>query len=564
MRMFALLHLLRRAPRAVGLSAAALLCSGPLASPLAAQTFDWVQPRTISYAHNPDMVRTAAAPLPEGGSWWVALENRLQFYSSEALGTLHLTRLRANGAVAFDRIIAGNASILQAQAAPGGGVVLLGEYLDSLVLAPQQRYLNPHPTTGLEYFLACLDSVGNVRWTRPLRSLNPPSAGFVQGANALTLDPRGGSVWAGYDTFGDSYATRFDLATGDSLSSIVQQRVARITSVTVAPDGTTYVAGSCADDGSRYNGTAVPLPSSLAPLAYNTYVACYSATGAYQWVQHVEDITCPATWVSTSDNGGVYFVGPLHGPWQFGPFQAGASSSIASPAYFITRLARQTGQFQWLQESPSTSFTGSTQPAFHQPLAADAAGNAWLLTNTTGTTRWPGFGAQTSPLGGAAALLAYSATGTLLTVELGMGRLSAAHTLALDAGSGRGVIAGVAHEGGLQLGTLPQLPLVGVNQIQLFTAGFRPTLVPLSTPAAASPAEAALYPNPVAAGSRLHLTAPARLTEALVSDALGRPVGRYALAHTSAEIPAPAVPGVYTLQVRDAAHHLTTRRLVVQ
>ena len=555
MRISSLLLCLRRAPRVVALSAAALLLAGPAA----AQTFDWVQPRTIAYTRNPDKVHTAAAPLADGGAWWIGLENQKRVYGTEALGSMRLSRLRADGTVAFDHIIEGDAQILQLQATADGGALLLGEYLDSLVFAPQHRYFNPH--VGLEYFLACLDSAGKLRWARPMRALNTPQAGTVQGATALLVDPRGGTAWVGYDTFNDSYATRFDLATGDSLSSIVQQRVGRVTSVAVAPDGTTYLAGSCAENTATYNGTPVPLP---AAFSYTTYVACYSAAGVNQWVQHVEDVTCPDAWVSTRDTTGVYFTGPLFSQWHFGPFQATSGGGTANTAFFLTRLNRQTGQFEWLRESPNTSFTGSTATATYQPLATDAAGNAWLLTNTTGTSNWPGFGSVTTPIGGTEALLAYSPTGTLLALQIGAGRLSKAHTLTLDAASGRGTISGIAYEGGLQLGVLPPLPLINVNQIQLFAAGFWPTLTPLGTTAALAHPGVALYPNPVAAGSRLHLTAPAHLTEASIFDALGRAIGHYTLAQPSAEIPAPTVPGVYLLQVRNAAHHLTTTRLVVQ
>ena len=53
---------------------------------------------------------------------------------------------------------------------------------------------------------------------------------------------------------------RVDLATGDSLTALVQHNTNSLSSVAVAPEGTVYVAGSCANTNGIYNGTPVPLP----------------------------------------------------------------------------------------------------------------------------------------------------------------------------------------------------------------------------------------------------------------------------------------------------------------
>ncbi len=535
------------------------------ALPSIGQTFQWAQPRALTYSSNPDLLRTAAS-LHTAGGWWVGTEEKREVYSSEALGPIRITRLRsATGAPLVSRLIEGNASALHLQALPDHGFLLVGEYKDSLVFDAQHKLRNPHANSGLEFFMANLDSVGAVRWVHSLRP--GPGRSFVQvsDANAVVLDPRGTSAWLAYDTYGECYATRFDLATGDSLTSITQNNVSRITSLALAPDGTVYVAGSCAEPSANYNGTVAALPPGI---TYNMYVACYNATGALQWVRHIEDITCAKTWVSTADNAGVYFAGPLFGPFQFGPFQATATS-FNQGTFFLTRLDRATGTFQWLRESPTTTFTGATELSRFDPLATDAAGNAWLLTNTRGTTTWPGFGSITAPAGGAAALLAYDVQGALGAVRVATGASSSAHTVSFDPVTGQGILTGIGRVGGVQLSPLPALPTVGATEMLTFAAGFSPTLTPLGLSAASPDATIALTPNPVAAGQVVQLQNEAA-TEVEVFDATGRLLEHHFASHQSTGsnvllVKAPERAGLYLVRSRDAQHRLLgSTRLVVQ
>jgi hypothetical protein len=525
-----------------------------------AQTFQWAQPRPFVYSSNPDLVRTAAS-LHTAGGWWVGTEQKRDIYGGEALGPIRLTRLRADGTPQVQRIVEGNASALHLQALPDKGMLLVGEYKDSIVFDAQHKLHNPHFNSGLEYFLASLDSLGALRWVHSLRP--GPGNRFVDvsDANAVVLDPHGTSAWLAYDTFGESYATRFDLTTGDSLTSIIQRDVERISSLALAPDGTVYVSGGCAETTGNYNGTAVPLPTGI---TYNTYVACYNANGAFQWVRHIEDITCPATWVGTADNDGVYFTGPLFGPFRFGQWQATATT-FNQGAYFLTRLDRATGTFQWLRESPSVVFTGATELARFTPLATDAAGNAWLLTNTRGTTVWPGFGTITAPAGGAAALLAYDQQGNLRGVNVTANESSIAHTVAIDAVTGQGIVTGVSREGGIQLAPLPALPTVGATEILTFAAGFTPTLTPLGVPAPAAATAIGLAPNPVAAGQQIQLQAEGN-GGVEIFDATGRCIARHYSATSNVLLmKAPEQAGLYLVRGRNAKGQLTgSTRLVVQ
>ena len=533
------------------------LVAGLLPLAATAQTFEWAQPRAINYISNPEMVRTAASVAPGGQhSWWAGLKQKRQFYNV-AMGSLQLTRLRPDGTVALQQLVGGRASILQMQALADGGVVLLGEFIDSLVYDAQHTYANPNITR----FVTQLDSAGAVRWHRVLRPGSIPSFSQVQSADALTLDSRG-NLWVGYTAFSSSYAMRLNPATGDSLSTIVQLQVSALTSIAVAPDGTVYTAGGCAESNSTYNGTPAGLPTGI---TYNTYVACYAPNGAFQWVRHIEDITCPPTWVATADNSGVYFAGPLFGRWHFGPFQAltPGSTSTSTDSYFLTRLDRATGTFQWLREAPLAAFSGHTKPAAHQPLAVDGAGNAWLLTQTVGTTPWPGFTTSSAPVGGAAALLAYDVAGTLRAVQVGAGQSSSAHTLALDATTNHGIVAGLARAGGMLLAPLPALPGVTNPEMQLFAASFRATLAPLGTPAALHAAALALYPNPVAPGQAVQVRGASG--EATLYNVLGQLVARHPLPkNATTEIAAPAAPGFYLVRTHDAAGRATTQRLVVE
>jgi hypothetical protein len=449
---------------------------------------------------------------------------------------------------------------LKLQGLPDGSVLLLGNYRDSLIFDSRHRYYNP-PNSGLSFFLSKLDASGRLQWLRLLRPL--PGQVQVSTASALALTAFNHTVWVGYDTFNDSYATRFDVATGDSISSIIQHNVNRLTSISVDLQGTVYVAGGCAEINGTYNGVAIAPPTGF---SYNTYVACYDSTGFVQWVRHIQDVTCSAAWVSTSDATGVYFAGPLSGQWRFGQFQAIAGST---EAYFLTRLDRATGTFQWLRESPSSSFTGASTLGYFQPLATDRRGNAWLVVNTTGTTTWPGFGPITTPIGGAAAVLSYSASGRLESVEMGRGRLSIGHTLSLNPYGATAVLTGVAHEGGLQWGQLSPTPLVAANQLQVFAMGFQTFAPAQGTNDSFAESEMATYPNPVAAGHEIRLKPPSFWQEITIADALGRTIAHEGLAvgsgspATTTRLTAPQAPGVYVLRLRAANGQTAVHRLVV-
>lgn len=526
------------------------------ALPASAQSFEWAAPRAIAYASTPQMLHSAASVAPGGRCrWWASPEAHRLFYQN-SMGPLRLIRQRADGTMAHQQLIEGSACVHQVQATPDGGVLLLGEFKDSLVIDAQHRYVNPFVNTGLTYFLTSLDSAGAVRWHRTLRPAAGPGLTLVQAANAVLLDPRGGSAWVGYDTFGDSYAMRVALTTGDSLSTIVQHGVSRITGLAVAPDGTVYTAGGCAEQSGVYNGTPMGLPPGL---TYNTYVACYAPTGALRWVRHIEDVTCPAPSVATADTTGVYFAGPLHGAWRFGAWQAAlpGGGASANDSYFLTRLDRRTGTFQWLREAPAAGFSGNTQPAAFQSLALDGAGNVWLLTTTTRTTAWPGFGPITSPVGGGAAVLAYDPAGTLRAVQVAGGESSVAHTLAIDPLTAQGIVAGLSPNGGVQFTPLAALPMVAQTETQLFTAGFRAVLAPLGTRPPATAAALNVYPNPAARGEALRLVGATGTIEVL--DATGRRVELV----PAAALTAPRAAGLYLLRAHDPRGHTRVARLLV-
>jgi hypothetical protein len=104
-----------------------------------------------------------------------------------------------------------------------------------------------------------------------------------------------GNIYLVHYSWSSSNITKFD-ADGNVLSNIEQG--ASITSgMAIDSDGYLYVTGSCSDPQSLFGGVAFPTP-----FSYSIYLAKYDPQGVPQWVEFVEDITCPKPKVAIGSN----------------------------------------------------------------------------------------------------------------------------------------------------------------------------------------------------------------------------------------------------------------------
>ena len=523
-----------------------------LTLPAGAQVFSWAQGQPFSFQRNPALVKTVAAPsLDYQGVWWSAPEQHRYHYGQDELSSVRVQRVDAAGTVRAQRLVEGNLVLHHAVLAPDGGVYLVGGFRDSLVFDAQHR-LAP-AGVNLTYFLARLDSAAQVDWVRPLRT---PSVIRAQDVGGLAVDPLTHDVWVAYDIYSDSYLTRFT-ATGDSVTSFLQHDVNRITSVAVAPDGTVYTAGSCAGPAATYNGLSAPTS-----LSYSDYVACYEPSGHCRWVRYVESITCGSTYVSTADTSGVYMAGNLYGVVQFGSFTAGQQGALFGN-YYVTRLTRTRGDFQWVQSAPVAQGTVELAPS--GALATDQAGRAWLLITHNARYSWPGGYALTPPTGGALGLICYDQQGQLAAAIGNTGQNAQARSLMISPFSHHGTLTGLAPRGGAQLGPV-SLPATGQGDLLPFVASFD-IIYLLGQPENPALPGFSLSPNPALPGSTIALTgllesgAPPR--EVIVFDAMGRLVSRQLPSASTPALVAPSQPGLYAVRVRHASGRTLTTRLIV-
>lgn len=518
-------------------------------APVHAQSVSWGQSRPYAYSFNYEYVHGDAAVLPDGSAWWAAPEAFSRNYN-EALGSVRLSRLRADGSVRFGRTISGDVAIRHVTAAPDGGVLLTGFFVDSLrfdaqhVLAAGVGLAN-----STICFLARLDSAGQVQWLRQMNSAL--GQGLVTSVGAVTFDAHG-QLWVGYEDFVDSYITRYNAA-GDSLSSIVQRHAKRLTSLAIDPQGYIYAAGSCAEANATYNGQAFPTA-----FTYNIYLACYSPTGQPRWVRYVEDVSCLNPQVATADTSGAYFASQLFGQPAYGTITPAGPSWNSD--FALSRIDRRTGTFQWVRETPQVT-TGYAQLAEVRPLALDAAGNAWLLTEEVGSIQWtPALATSVGPQGSSRGtqLLAYDVRGNLLTaVATAATGYVLGHGIAIDRTTNQGVLTGLGVTGTPALGSVA-LPAVSANVPQPFVMGFDATLAPLGTPTeAAALAGLTLFPNPVPAGTTLRVRGlPTGTVGLTLVDATGRTVLTRAGLDTHDEagltLPAALPAGLYALRISTA------------
>jgi len=215
------------------------------------------------------------------------------------------------------------------------------------------------------------------------------------------------NLYIGYNDYENSYVTKM---TPDAtvLSTIVQHHSRMISSLSVDNQGNIYTAGSCADLNSEYAG--IPRP---APTGYNIYLAKYDAQGNNQWVNYVEDVTCPLPQVRAFSPDAVYFSSQLFGSYTFGNLTAEGPVQGQSDI-FIAKLNAD-GDYQWLREVPGN---GQLETGTRNYLHLDTQGNVYFSGLTRWTVNWSDE-LTTATLGFSAdaILLKYDSIGNILMAQ---------------------------------------------------------------------------------------------------------------------------------------------------
>lgn len=365
-----------------------------------AQTFQWLETPDVDLDLNPSMVGYSVANDPSGNVYLTGFKNEPYAYN-DIMGNLYYNKYDANGQLLFSKEISGKACNHNMVSDSQGNILMALGYvatitIDDVTITTIEQ--------GDHFVLAKFDPQGNLLWHKPL--ISPEESTWISQFDAIAIDAQD-NIYIGYDTFGTSFIDKYS-PDGNKLMGIVQEHANSLSSVSVDNEGNIYAAGACANEMATYAGVHVP-----SPFQYNTYIVKYSPEGVYQWLNYVEDITCPRAKVVARTPDEVYFSSYLFGAYAFGPFTAEGPVGTFED-FFLAKLDAD-GNYQWVREVPGE---GKVAPGNRNSLAMDSDGNVYLAGYTGGNINWGnGISSQSPAMGEGVFLLKYNPQGNVVMAK---------------------------------------------------------------------------------------------------------------------------------------------------
>ena len=470
-----------------------------------AQTFSWVKTPPIDIEFNTDYIGYCNAVDAQGNIYFAGLKDNA-VPLNELLGNVYYTKYDSNGNELLSKIITGDASAYAMTVDADNNVIVSFGFYDSITIDDHTEVGDPEEIADMRFLLVKFDENGTMLWHHRLQT--DEEYPNVSDARGLTTDANG-NIYVAYDNYNNSYITKYT-PDGVKASTIVQQNVARVTSVSVDTDGNIYAAGACASPQSVFGGTPAQMIND-----YNIYVVKYSAAGQMQWLKDNLDITCPDPKVVAYSPNEVYFCSYLFGTYPFDDIVPEGPLSFGED-FFIAKLNAQ-GQYQWVQEVPGD---GGAAMGRRNTLSLDANGNIYMAGYTTDTVQWTSQITTTVPMAARDALvLKYNPQGQLLAaITAGGEGYNRADAVAIGS-TGDVYMAGMANSTvdfgdiTIEAGTFENYPYLakiageslGVNNLKVVAAG--------------------LYPNP--ANSYFYINGLEGSTNGSITNTLGQKVADF-------------------------------------
>ncbi|WP_309640983.1 T9SS type A sorting domain-containing protein [Flavobacterium sp.] len=370
-----------------------------------AQSFEWFKTPPIAFDANPTLIGYPNTVDPFDHVYVAGYQDHKYLYGT-VFGHLFLTKYTANGNLLFSKTIEGHAQVYNIKSDSQGNILMLVGYVEtitigSLTLSTLQQ--------GIQPLLLKFDADGNLLWHLALNTIDP----FIEHAEALVIDADTNNCYIAFDNYDDVYIQK--IAPDGTILSTINQAHTRLTSLAIDTEKNIYGAGACASSNSTYAGVNAPTN-----LFYNTYIVKYNATGQYQWVKYVEDLTCPAPMVVARTPDEVYFCSYLFGAFAFGDLTAEGPDSNSFGDFFLTKL-NANGEFQWVREVPGNGF-GAVSLGNRNFLALDNTGKIYVGGATSRTINWGNSILSDIPGNSDdAAILQYDSDGTIQQVITGGG-----------------------------------------------------------------------------------------------------------------------------------------------
>jgi len=334
------------------------------------QTFEWLDTPTINFSSNSDMIGYNITSDVSGNVYMTGFKDNTFVYE-DIMGTQFYNKYDTEGNLLFSKEIDGNVNIYNLATDSAGNVIMMMGFVNYISIGTLELI---SINQGVNYLMAKFNPEGNVLWFHEFYLADSS----ISSARGLAVDSAN-NVYASYDDFMHSYIEKIS-PDGATLTTITQQFVKSISSLSVDTAGNIYVAGSCADSGAAFGNVPAPLPDDL---TYNVYVAKYAPTAVFQWVKYLDNITCPLPQVKAKSPDEVYLTSELFEPYSFdtivseGPVQGFQDT-------YIARL-NSSGNFQWVREVPGS---GSLMNGERNILTLDNEGNIYFGGYTSGTVNW--------------------------------------------------------------------------------------------------------------------------------------------------------------------------------
>ncbi len=379
------------------------------------QTFQWVDFPTVNYS----IGQTNGYPTccdNLGNVYFVGIKDN-QFNSSNIYGNLFYRKYNSSGSLLYEKIIGGKVRSFNLKSDSLGNIYLVAAFKTSISF-DSGAAINTSETSEVPILIK-FDSNGTFLWNVTISNI-----GSFNHFNAIDIDSNN-DIYIGIDNFNNSRIVKLSATNGSVLSSILQQNVQIISSVSVDNLGNIYASGSCGKTTSTFAGVAQPTS-----LSYSIYAVKYNSLGVHQWTKYIENISCLDPEISVKSPNDVYLSSSLSGAFSFGSLTSQGPPSGFSDDIFITKLDAN-GNFQWVREVDGNGKASVGNGHF---LTSDNSGNVYFAGNTKSTTVWsPSFTTTVTGFGSDALFLKYNSNGDLQIVKKAGGNSSDTfESIALD------------------------------------------------------------------------------------------------------------------------------------
>ena len=338
---------------------------------------DWLVAWTVNWSLNPAYPQHRLARGDNGQLYASRLVDARLNYGLDLFGSVALERIDPGTGQALWSCTLGDSAVMDALAVGDDGTLYAaGRFMGSLNMCAGP--VMPNHGSGLDQGISLLaiDMNGSLLWSMDLSIAHPDA----EDIGAMAVDPSGG-VWVALENFGVADLVRFD-GNGDETESRTIDGSKLVGGMDFAPSGALYVSGATGNGPFTFGGL-----SSNAPNPYNMYVLRYDAEGNGDWVAFASDITFQRPRVTCDPIGNAIVAGSVFASTSFGNVQFHGPDWVYD--LFVTK-ADSTGNFLWGKESAPAGgpITGDMSMGDGQALAADDAGNSYLIGNVRGEVDW--------------------------------------------------------------------------------------------------------------------------------------------------------------------------------